>query len=209
VPRKVDARAFGYVGSTTVPEEEVSVPESVIDLIMNDHREVERIFAQLTQDPATRPNLLPVLTTLLTAHSRAEEAEVYPVARDEAGIAEEVEHSQEEHLEADQLLTKLAETEPDSPGFETALAELVKAVTHHVEEEESKVLPGMQQGLGGDRLLELGEAFAKTRAERLGDQPEDMRVIDLRQQAQNAGIEGASRMNKAELERELKAHAGS
>jgi hemerythrin superfamily protein len=185
------------------------MPESVIDLIMNDHREVERMFAQLTDDPSTRPTLLPVLTTLLVAHSRAEESEVYTVARDEAGIADDVEHSQEEHLEADQLLKKLAETSPDSPGFDSALAELVKAVTHHIEEEEEKVLPGLAEGLDEKRLLEVGEAFASTRAERLGDQPEDMRVIDLRQQAQNAGIEGASTMNKAELERELKAHAGS
>ena len=49
--------------------------------------------------------MLPVVTALLVAHSRAEEAEVYPAARDEAGEADEVEHSQAEHVEAEEILT--------------------------------------------------------------------------------------------------------
>jgi len=86
----------------------------VVDLIMQDHREVERLFDELKDSPEKRPNLLPVLTTLLTAHSRAEEAEVYPVAAEEAGEKDEVSQSQQEHIEADQLLAKLAETDPTS-----------------------------------------------------------------------------------------------
>jgi hemerythrin superfamily protein len=92
----------------------------VVDLIMQDHREVERLFDELKESPEKRPNLLPVLTTLLTAHSRAEEAEVYPVAASEAGEKEEVSHSQQEHIEADQLLAKLAATDPTSAQFDTA-----------------------------------------------------------------------------------------
>ncbi len=95
----------------------------VVDLIMQDHREVERIFEELKTAPEKRVGLTPVLVTLLTAHSRAEEAEVYPVARDEAGVADDVEHSQEEHLLADKLLARLADTDPESPDFDSALAE--------------------------------------------------------------------------------------
>src|SRR5919107_2697837 len=141
----------------------------VVDLIMQDHREVERIFEELKSSPEKRVGLTPVLVTLLTAHSRAEEAEVYPVARDEAGIADDVEHSQEEHLQADQLLARLAEKDPESPEFDQALSELVEAVTHHVEEEESKVLPGMREGLTVERLQELGDGFAKSREQHLGE----------------------------------------
>ena len=88
----------------------------VVDLIMSDHREVERLFDVLKNEPEKRSLTLPVLTTLLTAHSRAEESEVYPAAA-ESGGAEDVEHSQKEHLEADQLLAKLADTDPDAPEF--------------------------------------------------------------------------------------------
>jgi hypothetical protein len=184
------------------------VPDNVVDLIMNDHREVEKLFARLEKEPDQRAGLLPVLTTLLTAHSRAEEAEVYPVAREEADEADEVEHSQEEHLEAEQLLADLATTDPASPGFETALAKAKEAIEHHVEEEEAKVLPGLRERLPEKRLLELGERFLTTRTEHLGDQPVvDLTREDLLQQARNAGIGGVSSMSKSELEKELKAHA--
>jgi hemerythrin superfamily protein len=176
----------------------------VVELIMSDHREVERLFEELKNSPDKRPNLLPVLTTLLTAHSRAEEAEVYPVARDEAGETEEVAHSQEEHLEADRLLAQLAGADPESRDFDQVLDELVKAVTHHVQEEESSVLPGMRERLSDDRRAELGEAFARSRAEHLGEQPGDKTREDMVTQARNAGISGASQLSKDELADQLK-----
>ena len=178
----------------------------VVDLIMQDHREVERMFEQLKTDPACRAGLTPVLTTLLAAHSRAEEAEVYPVARDEAGQAEEVAHSQEEHLLADQLLAELADCDPHSATYDQTLSKLVEAVTHHVEEEESTVLPGMRSGLTPERRAELGVAFLASRADHLGEQPADITKQDLEQQARNAGIPVGDR-DKAELQAELRAHA--
>lgn len=169
---------------------------------MQDHREVERLFAEL-RDPAKRAGLVPVLTTLLTAHSRAEESQVYPAASAEAGIADKVEHSQEEHLLADQLLADLAATDPDGAEFEQVLDKLVEAITHHVEEEESDVLPGLRAGLDEDRLRELGEAFLASRQEHLGEQPTDITKSDLEQQAANVGLTGASAMSKDELQETL------
>ncbi|MFC9690897.1 hemerythrin domain-containing protein [Kribbella sp. NPDC056951] len=175
----------------------------VVDLILQDHREVERLFEELKNSPEKRPNLLPVLTTLLTAHSRAEEAEVYPVAAAEAGEKEEVSHSQQEHIEADQLLAKLAATDPASADFDTVLQNLVDAVTHHVEEEETKVLPGMRSNLSDQRRAELGDAFAASRKEHLGEQPGDMTRDQLAQQAANADISGTSGLSKDELKKKV------
>jgi hemerythrin superfamily protein len=179
----------------------------VVDLIMQDHREVERLFEELRTSPDKRPNLVPVLTALLTAHSRAEEAEVYPVARDEAGETDEVAHSQEEHVEADQLLARLAESDPESADFDDVLNDLVSAVKHHVEEEESKVLPGLRERLSDARRAELGEAFASSREQHLGEQPGDITKDELSQQARNAGVSGASTLSKDELAEKLKAAA--
>lgn len=176
----------------------------VVDLIMADHREVERLFEVLQSQPEQRPIALPTLVALLTAHSRAEEAEVYPAARDEAGETDEVSHSQEEHVEAEQLLERLQTTDPDSPEFESLLKKVVDAVTHHVEEEEATVLPGMRQNLSAARLYELGEAFAASRARHLGDQPGDETRDELLTQARNADVSGASTMTKEELRSELR-----
>jgi hemerythrin superfamily protein len=179
----------------------------VVDLIMQDHREVERMFEELKTSPEKRAGTVPVLVTLLTAHSRAEEAEVYPAARDEADEADDVEHSQEEHLLADQLLEKLAKTDPESPDFDDVLSELVEAVTHHVEEEESNVLPGLRSGLSEERLKELADSFAESRAQHLGETPDDMRKTELQQQADNLGLDDTGGKSKEELRSVLADHA--
>lgn len=181
----------------------------VVDLIMQDHREVERLFEELRSHPEERPLLVPTLTSLLTAHSRAEEAEVYPAARNEADEADEVAHSQAEHAQAEQILAELAEADPGSDQFDKVLAELMEAVNHHVEEEESTVLPGLRERLDDNRRAELGEAFAASRARHLGDQPGQASVAELRQQASNAGIPGASSMSKDELVEHLGKRASS
>ena len=184
------------------------MPDDVVDLIMKDHRELERLFDELLNSPDKRSNLLPVMATLLTAHSRAEEAEVYPAAR-EAGGADDVEHSQKEHLEADELAEKLAATDPDSDQFTERLKKLVEAVTHHVEEEESTVLPGMRKHLDEVTLTKLGDAFLATRQEHLGQQPGEKTKAEMEQQAANADISGASSMSKSELDSTLRENAES
>ena len=179
----------------------------VVELIKADHREVERLFEQLRSQPATRALNFPVLCSLLIAHSHAEEADVYPVAKDEAGETEEVAHSQGEHAEAESMLERMSEMDPDSAEFESALEELVEAVTHHVEEEESKVLPGMQQRLSEGRRAELAEAFISTRIEHLGDRPGDATRVDVVQQAANADLDGRSAKSKEQLKEDLLAKA--
>lgn len=177
---------------------------NVVDLILADHREVEGLFERMKSDPDQRPMLVPVVSALLIAHSRAEEAEVYPVARDEAGKEDDVAHSQEEHAEAEELLERLKSADHGSDEFDGLLEELIKAVTHHVEEEESSVLPGMRDGLTAERLDELGEAFVAARAKHMGDRPGEATKQDVVQQAANAGISGASARSKDDLTQELR-----
>jgi hemerythrin superfamily protein len=179
----------------------------VVDMIMADHREVERLFDLLENEPDQRARNVPVLAALLIAHSRAEEAEVYPVARDEAGASEVVAHSQEEHVAAEQILERLQAADPASAEFDRVLAELVKAVSHHVEEEETSVLPAMRSGLDDDRRQELAEAFSQSRAVHLGDLPGEATKDELLQMAQNVDLPGAGSMSKQQLDHELKQQA--
>ncbi len=180
----------------------------VVDLIMQDHREVERLFDELKNHPEKRPLLTPVLCGLLVAHSRAEEAEVYPVAKEAAGESDEVAHSQEEHAEAERLLAKLLDCEYDSPQYDQMLKKVVDSITHHVEEEEKTVLPGMRRRLAAQRRHELGEAFARSRADHLGELPGQATREELLQQAKNLGLANAASMTKEQLRRELQ-KAGS
>jgi hemerythrin superfamily protein len=178
----------------------------VVELIKSDHREVERLFDLLQKQPQTRSLNFPVLCSLLIAHSRAEEAEVYPVAKSEAGETDEVAHSQGEHAEAEHMLEQMTAMDPESAEFGAALEELIKAVNHHVEEEESRVLPGMQQRLSEDRRAELAEAFVTARTEHLGDRPGQASRADLDQAARNAGL-STNASSKKELKEDLLEHA--
>ncbi len=181
--------------------------KDIVDVIMQDHREVERLFAQLRDVPDSRPATLPVLTTLLTAHSRAEESEVYPVVAEEIGAEEHVEHSQDEHIEADELLAALADTDPDGAEFVPALEKVIKAVSHHIEEEEQTVLRDIRSGLPESRRDALAEAFLAARAQHLGEQPDDITRDELRQQASNAGVPQPRGASKDELQQRLRAEA--
>jgi hypothetical protein len=180
------------------------MPDDVVDLILQDHREVESLFDRLQSEPDQRPMLVPVVGALLIAHSRAEEAEVYPVARDEGGHADDVAHSQEEHAEAETILERLKTLDHRSDDFTTALKELIDAVKHHVEEEESTVLPGMRENISAQRLSELADAFIDARAEHMGDRPGEATREEIELQAKNAGISPRSTMTKEELIEKLR-----
>ncbi|HEX5016051.1 MAG TPA: hemerythrin domain-containing protein, partial [Actinomycetes bacterium] len=126
-------------------------------LIQADHREFRRMFSELRL-PATRPLIAPMLMALLGAHARSEEAHVYPALRERAGAPDAVEHSQEEHVEADRLAAQLAETALDDPKFDDLLEKLVDSVSHHLEEEEETVLPKLDK-LSDDEQHSIAEAF--------------------------------------------------
>jgi hemerythrin superfamily protein len=174
----------------------------VADLIRADHREFERLFAELS-DPDRRPLVAPTLVALLAAHARAEEAEVYPALREHTDRSDKVEHSQEEHAEADQLASQLTDASLASDQFTSTLNDLVKSVRHHIEEEEETVLPGLDE-LDQAMQQQLATAFLRVRAEHLTAGATELTREELERQARNEGVSGASAMTKDELEREVR-----
>lgn len=182
----------------------------VIKLITDDHRMMESLFEKLRSGEGDRKLLVEECAARLTAHSRAEEERVYPVITEKnPSESGEVHHGYEEHQEAEQLLHRLQGTDPQGPDFEPALTAFVDAVKHHVEEEESKILPALAEAVGRTELEELGRAFAKRRKEELKAHgiDDDVSRAELYQQAQEAGIAGRSQMSKEELARELRGSA--
>jgi hemerythrin superfamily protein len=198
----------------------------VIAMIKTDHHELERLFDMMEEDSSSRPLVLPLAVAMLTAHSRAEEDHVYPALAKEAGEKDEAEHGMEEHHKAEQLGQQLLGKDPEGPDFEESFSEWVSAVQHHVEEEETELLPHLQEALDADRLTELGQAFAARRAAELtgqarqpgngngrrggsragkspGRSSQDKTKDQLLTEARKAGIQGRSSMSKDELLRAL------
>ncbi|HYN94742.1 MAG TPA: hemerythrin domain-containing protein [Pilimelia sp.] len=205
-----------------------------VTLIMNDHRVMESLFEMLKDPKSDRPALLSEVTARLSAHAWAEEERVYTaLIKAEPSEEGQVFHGVEEHHEAAELLHKLQVTDPASPEFDTVLEEFVNAVQHHVEEEESEILPELADALDDSRLEQIGAAFEERRLEILRahgitDQAvgsggavaqlarsasagradvAEMSREELYEKAKQADIAGRSQMNKDELAKAVQQEA--
>jgi hemerythrin-like domain-containing protein len=143
----------------------------VIEILEQDHREVEQMFAELeslrgasTDDAKSRrKDLADQVTIELVRHSVAEEVLVYPQV-EEKGSAEEAQHAREEHAEAEETLQRLEKLDADDPAFDDELATLMAEIRHHIDDEEGEMFAHMRQVIGADELRKLGtrvEAFKK------------------------------------------------
>jgi hemerythrin superfamily protein len=143
----------------------------VIDVLEEDHREVERMFAELeslrgasTEDERSRRKATTEQVTIeLVRHSVAEEVLVYPQV-DQKVSAEEAQHAREEHAEAEETLQRLEKLDADDPAFDDELATLMREIRHHIKEEEGQMFVHMRQVMDVDELHKLGarvEAFKK------------------------------------------------
>lgn len=188
----------------------------VITLIEQDHRALEELFERLQSGSADRELLFQQMAAMLTAHSRAEEAEVYPAIA-KSGEQDEVEHAREEHAQADELIAQLKTMDPESTDFSEVLARLIDAVNHHVAEEESTTLPALRDSVDGERLEQLAQAFLTRRGQELENGPSPRQIdpdtgrgggertkAELLKQAAERDLPGRSQMNKDELREALK-----
>jgi Hemerythrin HHE cation binding domain len=143
----------------------------VIEVLEHDHREVEEMFKELEslrgasteEDRARRKELTDDVTIELVRHSVAEEVLVYPKV--ESRISkEEAEHAREEHAEAEETMQRMGRLDPDSDAFDEELAELMREIRHHIEDEEGEMFAHMRQAIDPEELRELSarvEAFKK------------------------------------------------
>ncbi|MEV0999835.1 hemerythrin domain-containing protein [Nonomuraea sp. NPDC050202] len=186
----------------------------VITLIKADHRKVEELFAKLASGRGDPRAIVAALYALLTAHARAEEDVVYPRL--------DAHHGLEQHKEAEVLLDSLKRAQPGGTEFTSAHALLALTVSHHVQEEESTLLPLLARTASERELRDLGRTFRQRRQQELralttprkarATSPRKARTTsdgghltktELYERARKADIPGRSRMSKEELEKAL------
>jgi hemerythrin superfamily protein len=143
----------------------------VIEILEQDHREVEQMFTELESlrgastdaDRSRRKDVTDQVTIELVRHSVAEEVLVYPKVEAKVS-AEEAEHARKEHAEAEETLARLEKLDADDPAFDDELATLMAEIRHHIEDEEGEMFAHMRQVIDEDELRKLGErveAFKK------------------------------------------------
>lgn len=140
------------------PTTETSGP-SLIDIIMDDHREVERNFerARTTVDDEAFRSLFSQVIAELVRHSVAEEQYLYPALREHLDDGDEIaDHEIAEHAEAEQTMKEIERLDAGDPRLRTKFNELVEEITHHVQDEETQALPRLAAACPRDALIELG-----------------------------------------------------
>ncbi|MFG2873584.1 hemerythrin domain-containing protein [Streptomyces sp. NPDC048337] len=143
--------------------------QDVVAAILKDHRTMEDLFRRMRSVEADRARALTTFSALLIAHGEAEEAEVYGALKRFKDVDnEEVEHGSEEHAEGNEALLALLEvSEVGSDEWDARLEALVKAVSHHLDEEERTILNGARENVPDERRAELGAAFLRERERQL------------------------------------------
>jgi hemerythrin superfamily protein len=176
------------------------VPD-IVEIIKEQHRQVDDLLSQAEEDGADTVALLEEVARMLLPHSAAEEDFVYPAIREQAGEAgEEVRDGVEEHHQIEEMLKNLLAGSPDDPGYDGTLAAIIGELRHHVQEEEEDLLPILADRLDDDEREEMGRRFAEATTGTPPDTGHETRR-ELYEKAKEQEIPGRSRMSRDELAR--------
>jgi hemerythrin superfamily protein len=141
--------------------------QDLISVIIDDHRQVETVFRELESregTPQHRRDLADHVIAELVRHSVAEEQYMYPAAREALADGDkEADHELEEHAEAEKLMKELDGVDPTDPKFDDLLTKLMADIRHHVEDEESDLLPKLQKACSEEQLQDLGAKVVKAK----------------------------------------------
>ncbi len=121
--------------------EQLAASEPFAQDILEQHRQIEALFqkARIATGMGAQ-EAVEELGVLLSAHSMAEEAVVYPEISDHSGKAH-ASMAYEEHAMTKVQLAALQKLDPDSKEWHDKLDHIESAVAQHVYQEEGSWLP--------------------------------------------------------------------
>jgi hypothetical protein len=126
------------------------------DLLLNQHREVEKLFEQLENlEEGDQKAVREELAQNLVAHSAIEKEIFYPALKET--LPEWVDEAYVEHGMVEYALAQLIATRTTDARFRAKATVLKELVLRHVKEEESLAIKQAEGALGADRLEHLGE----------------------------------------------------
>src|SRR5258705_479902 len=136
--------------------------QDLIDLLVDDHRRIESLFAEIetAPDPTVRRATLDEAVTALARHTTAEAAYLQPALREHLPAGPDIAaYEADEHRRTDELLERLTRLNDIDPAFDELLAALLDAVRQHMQEEETELSPRLCAACPADTLLDLGTAL--------------------------------------------------
>ncbi len=141
---------------------------SILDVQWRDHRRLEKLMDAYEAPGATaeqRGEAVHSLVRESSMHSVGEEQVFYPAIRkllpDGDLLAD---RGLVEHQQVKQLLADLQRMTPLDPGFDARAQVMIADLREHIHDEDSNVLPRVQQAATVDQLQEMGEALERIKA---------------------------------------------
>jgi hemerythrin superfamily protein len=117
-------------------------------MIRQDHKKVEGLFKKFeqTQGSQAKRRLAENAMAELEVHAALEEEIFYPAVKKEVDDGSSmVQEAIEEHQTVKQLISELKGMQEADEEFESQFSQLMENVKHHVEEEESEMLPKVEE----------------------------------------------------------------
>ena len=132
-----------------------------VEILTNDHDVIKSLLTRLTSAGASeREGLWEQLKGVLTIHNATEENLVYPALNKIARSKAESQALYHETAEADVLAFELDTLlkEGNHSDFSAKAEKFQDAVLHHIEEEEQKALPRLQENAEPEQNQQLTDA---------------------------------------------------
>jgi hemerythrin superfamily protein len=128
----------------------------VLELLTQQHQEVDQLFEKLEGGRGDRAKLFRELADKLAAHATVEEKIFYPSVMSPE-TDDQLHESVEEHLAIKRVLADLLDLSPDDEEFDAKLSVLKEEVSHHAhEEEEGKLFPKLRKSMSVGERAALG-----------------------------------------------------
>jgi len=137
---------------------------SITSMIRLDHAHALSTFHGYTVDATTtrKKAIVDVLCLALEVHAQLEEEIFYPALREVAASNPALAKARPEHDEMRSVIERLRGMASSDPAYDDTVYELMRAVMHHVADEETVLLPLAERQLAA-RLGELGAQMTKRR----------------------------------------------
>lgn len=139
-----------------------------IQIIKEDHENIRNLFTTYNgyteNDEEDKKETAEEILKELTIHAKMEEKYFYPRLKE--ALSDEhpvpVDEAEAEHRAAKLLILELKVMPVGSDDYDAKMHVLEENVTHHIEEEETEILPHAEMMLG-DKLEEIGKEMEEYR----------------------------------------------
>ena len=119
--------------------------EDAVDLLDADHKLVQKLFIQYETlrefgaPPADRQMLAERICAEIGVHAQIEEEIFYPAVREATGDNALLDHAEQEHQEAKDLIARIQGMSAEDEGYDDCVKQLAQAIMSHVMEERERV----------------------------------------------------------------------